>query len=261
MGWIWRVTHCSSCSLSHSTWWLLWAQTDYQAKSLLLSHGHAAGCESLHFKYRSAVTTWFIITIATNTKTSRNLIKSRDPGFIRKLSSDLRQSFSHDFLSFFMYGIESTFTCTQTWVALFGLHQSLNTWPTHPAKASSCCLCVCQESDAGHSLEGLKTSLEWSAYSVGHSPSFFPHYWGQGAKDKARDGLLAPQQSSVAGKGCGPLFSPFPLCIHQPWWERDKETGRWSEREEWTPGTTVVKDLGQTIKSIGENNGTSLIFF
>lgn len=82
-------------------------------------------------------------------------------------------------------------------------------------RQSQLLLCLSQCSDSGHSLEGLMTSLEWSAYSVGHSPMFFPHYWGQGAKDKARDGLLAPQQSSVAGKGYGPLFSPFPPCIHQ----------------------------------------------
>lgn len=97
------------------------------------------------------------------------------------------------------------------------------------------------------------TSLEWSAYSVGHSPSFFPHYGGQGAKDKARDGLLAPQQSSVAGKGYGPLFSPFPLCIHQPWWERDKETDE-RERERGVDSrNNYGQELGQTIKSMDDS--------
>lgn len=38
---------------------------------VLLAHGHVAGYLSLHFKCKSAVTTWFIITIATNTKTKK----------------------------------------------------------------------------------------------------------------------------------------------------------------------------------------------
>lgn len=88
-------------------------------------------CESLHFKYKSPVTTWFIITTATNAKTSRNLIKSRNYGFKRKLSSDLRQPFSHDFLSF---------SCVELNPHL--RYQNVNTWPAVQLKASYCCVCV-----------------------------------------------------------------------------------------------------------------------
>lgn len=84
---------------------------------------------------------------------------------------------------------------------IFRLHQGVNTWPESKTKTAT---------DSGRSWEGLMTSLEWSAYSVGHSPSFSHITGAKGPRTRREMGSLLHSNLLWLGKAADHCSHHFP---------------------------------------------------
>lgn len=84
-------------------------------------------------------------------------------------------------------------------------------------------------------------------------PGFSHITGGRGAKGaEARGGLGTPAAIywAVAGKGCGPLFSPSPPVVTNPTErKRESESERASERGRDTQGKFVVRESAPSTES------------